>query len=316
MGSMKSNEWGLLLILAVFWGGSFFFVEVAFRDFQPFTLVFLRISITALILAGVVYLSGKRLPASLKTWMGYIVMGLVNIAIPFSLIVCGQTRIEGGVASILNATTPIFTVLLAHFLTSDERLAIPKIMGVEAGFIGVYLMMKPELTNGFSWRGLGQVAVLGAAVSYSFGGIFGKRFKNIPAVVNAAGMLLCASIIMLPLVILIDVPWSVRPSLEALSALFAIAVISTAAAYLLYFYLLAAVGATNVLLAAFLIPISALLLGVGVLGEVIKVFEYAGMGCIFLGLVIIDGRALKWLLRISGPTENEKGEEIATKVVS
>jgi len=180
MGSMKSNEWGLLLILAVFWGGSFFFVEVALRDFQPFTLVFLRISIAALILAGVVYLSGKRLPASLKTWMGYIVMGLVNIAIPFSLIVWGQTRIEGGVASILNATTPIFTMLLATFL----------------------------------------------------------------------------------------------------------------------------------------IPISALLLGVGVLGEVIKVFEYAGMGCIFLGLIIIDGRALKWLLRISGPTENEKGEEIASKVVS
>jgi drug/metabolite transporter (DMT)-like permease len=186
-------------------------------------------------------------------------------------------------------------VLLAHFLTSDERLTITKIMGVLIGFIGVYLMMMPELNGGFSWRGLGQVGVLGAALSYSFAGIFGKRFKDIPSVVNSAGMLLCSSIIMLPLAIIIDAPWSARPSLEALSAVLAIAVVSTAVAYLLYFHLLATVGATHVLLVTFLIPISALVLGVGVLGEVINLLEYAGMGCIFLGLVIIDGRALKWI---------------------
>ena len=287
------------MILSVFWGGSFFFVEIALRDFQPFTLVFLRIAIAALILLGVVYLSGKRMPRSFKTWLGYVLLGLLNNAIPFSLIVWGQTRIESGVASILNATTPIFTVLLAHFLTSDERLTAAKIMGVGIGFIGVYLMMKPEWTGGVSWRGLGEAAVLGAAVSYSFAGIFGKRFKNIPAVVNAAGMLVCASIIMLPLAIVIDAPWSLHPSLEALSAVLAIAIISTAISYLLYFHLLAVAGATNVLLVTFLIPITALLLGVGVLDEVIKAFEYAGMGCIFLGLIIIDGRALKWMLRIN-----------------
>ena len=122
MSSMKPNEWWLLIILSVFWGGSFFFVEVALRDFEPFTLVFLRIVIAALILVGVVYLTAKRMPASLKTWGGYVVMGMLNNAIPFSLIVWGQTRIESGGASILNATTPIFTVILAHFLTSDERL--------------------------------------------------------------------------------------------------------------------------------------------------------------------------------------------------
>jgi drug/metabolite transporter (DMT)-like permease len=312
MGSMKPNEWALLIILSIFWGGSFFFTEIALRDFQPFTLVFLRISIAALILIIVVYLSGRHLPVSLKTWRGYIIMGLINNAIPFSLIVWGQTRIESGVASILNATAPIFTVLLAHLLTSDERLTIPKIMGVLVGFIGVYLMMMPELNNGFSWRGLGQLAVLGAASSYSFAAIFGKRFKHIPAVVNSAGMLLCSSIIMLPLVIIIDAPWSLRPSFEAVSALLGIAVISTVAAYLLYFHLLSAAGATNVLLVTFLIPVSALLLGVGVLGEVIKFFEYAGMGCIFLGLIIIDGRALKLLLRITGPTANERRKEVAS----
>jgi drug/metabolite transporter (DMT)-like permease len=313
---MKPNEWWLLIILSVFWGGSFFFVEVALRDFEPFTLVFLRIVIAALILVGVVYLTAKRMPASLKTWGGYVVMGMLNNAIPFSLIVWGQTRIESGGASILNATTPIFTVILAHFLTSDERLTTQKIVGVLIGFSGVYLMMKPELTDGFSWRGLGQTAILGAAISYSFAGIFGKRFKNIPPVVNSAGMLICSSIIMLPLVIVIDSPWSVRPSLEALSAVLGIAVISTAIAYLIYFHLLATAGATNVLLATFLIPISALLLGVGVLGEVIKVLEYAGMGCIFLGLIIIDGRALNLVKWLNGRRTIGKREEAASKAAS
>ncbi|MCK5485422.1 MAG: DMT family transporter, partial [Desulfobacterales bacterium] len=242
--------------------------------------------------------------------------GLLNNAIPFSLIVWGQTRIESGVASILNATTPIFTVLLAHFLTSDERLTSKKIMGILIGFIGVYLMMKPELIDGFSWRGLGQAAVLGAAVSYGFAGIFGKRFKDIPAVVNSAGMLICSGIMMLPLAIIIDAPWSVRPSLEALSAVLAIAVISTAIAYLLYFQILATAGATNVLLVTFLIPISALLLGVGILGEVIKVVEYAGMGCIFLGLIIIDGRALGLLQRLTGRRAIESREETVSKAAS
>jgi len=313
MGSMKRNEWGLLFILSVFWGGSFFFIEIALRDFQPFTLVFMRIAIAAFILVAVVYLGGRRLPASFKIWGGYLVLGLLNNVIPFSLIVWGQTQIESGVASILNATAPMFTVLLAHFLTSDEHLTLPKITGVLIGFAGVYLMILPELKDGFSWRGLEQAAVLGAAVSYSFAGIFGKRFKDIPAVVNAAGMLLCSCVIMLPLAVIIDSPWSLQPSFEALSAVVGIAVISTAIAYLLYFHLLAAAGATNVLLVTFLIPISALLLGVGVLGEVIKIFEYAGMGCIFLGLIIIDGRALNWLKPVNGPAGARKRKEASSE---
>jgi drug/metabolite transporter (DMT)-like permease len=280
-----------------FLGGVLFFIEIALRDFQPFTLVFLRISIATLILVSIVYLRGERLPVSLKIWMGYLLMGFLNNALPFTLIVWGQTRIESGVASILNATTPIFTVLLAHFLTADERLTFPKITGVLVGFIGVYIMMMPELSNGFSWRGLGQAAVLIAALSYGFAGIFGKRFKSIPAIVNSTGMLLCSSILMLPLALIIETPWTVRPSFETLLAILGIAVISTAAAYLLYFYLLAAVGATNVLLVTFSIPISALVLGVSVLGESIKSVDLFGMGFIFVGLLIIDGRASKLFRR-------------------
>lgn len=295
MSSMKPAEWGMLLLLSVFWGGSFFFVEIALRDFQPFTLVFLRVTLAALILIAVLYMSGQRMPASLRVWGAFFILGALNNAIPFCLIVWGQTRIDSGVASILNATTPIFTVLLAHMFTSDERLTLRKFFGVLIGFLGVYIMMKPELKDGFSWRGLGQVAVLGAAVSYGVAGIFGKRFKKTSPVVNSAGMLICSSLMMLPLAIIIDSPWELSPSLEAVAAVFGIAIISTVAAYLIYFRILATAGATNVLLVTFLIPISALLLGVGVLGEVIKVLEYIGMGCIFIGLIIIDGRTLKWI---------------------
>lgn len=295
MTTMKPSEWGMLILLSIFWGGSFFFVEIALRDFQPFTLVFIRITIAAWVLLAVAFMRGLLLPSSLKTWAAYAVMGALNNAIPFSLIVWGQTHIDSGVASILNATTPIFTVLLAHLLTSDERLTKGKLIGVLVGFLGVFIMFKPELRDGFSWRGLGQVAVLGAAVSYSFAGIFGKRFKNMSPVVNSAGMLFCSSILMFPLAMLDGAFWLLRPSLESLSAVLAMALISTVMAYLLYFRILATAGATNVLLVTFLIPISALLLGVGILGEVIQVMEYFGMVFIFLGLMLIDGRALNWL---------------------
>jgi drug/metabolite transporter (DMT)-like permease len=183
-------------------------------------------------------------------------------------------------------------VLLAHFSTSDERLTLRKMMGVFIGFFGVFIMLQPELKDGFSWHGLGQVAVLGAAVSYSLAGIFGKRFKKTSPVVNAAGMLICSSVIMLPLVLATGALGLSRPTGVPVAALCGLATVSTAVAYLLYSRILASAGATNVLLVTFLIPVSALLLGVGVLGEVIHILEYAGMGCIFTGLIVIDGRIL------------------------
>jgi drug/metabolite transporter (DMT)-like permease len=294
---MKPSEWAMLVLLSVFWGGSFFFTEIALRGFEPFAIVFLRVVFAAIILVIVVYLSGQRMPSSLRVWGTYLIMGALNNAIPFCLIVWGQTHIDSGIASILNATTPIFTVLLAHLLTSDERLTIRKSVGVIIGFFGVYVMMQPELKDGFSLRGLGLIAVLGAAISYSFAGIFGKRFKQTTPLVNSAGMLTCSSVIMLPLVLITGTFGSSQPSAASLAAIFGLATVSTVLAYLLYFRILSSAGATNVLLVTFLIPISALLLGVGVLGEVIHILEYAGMGCIFVGLIIIDGRALNWVKR-------------------
>jgi drug/metabolite transporter (DMT)-like permease len=170
-----------------------------------------------------------------------------------------------------------------------------KSLGVIIGFVGVYVMMQPELKGGFSWRGLGLIAVLGAAVSYAFAGIFGKRFKQTTPLVNSAGMLTCSSVIMLPLVLMTGAFSASQPSAANIGAIFGLATVSTVLAYLLYFRILSSAGATNVLLVTFLIPVSALLLGVGVLGEVIHILEYAGMGCIFIGLIVIDGRVLSWI---------------------
>jgi len=300
---MKPAEWAMLVLLSIFWGGAFFFTEIALGGFQPFALVFLRVSLAAIILLGVVYARGLRMPNRPATWGAYFVMGALNNAIPFCLIVWGQTRIDSGVASILNATTPIFTVLLAHFLTSDEQLSAPKLCGVIIGFFGVYLMMSPELKHGFSLRGLGLVAVIGAAISYSCAGIFGKRFKQESPMVTSTGMLICSTIMMAPLAIFSGALGASVPSIQEVAAVIGIASVSTAMAYLLYFRILASAGATNVLLVTFLIPVSALLLGIGVLGEVIHTLEFAGMGCIFLGLIVIDGRVLKWLTKhfSSGP---------------
>ena len=293
MAVMRTREWAMLILLSVIWGGSFFFVAVALRGLQPVTLVFLRVSIAAAILTVVVYAGGKRLPKSAGTWLGFLLLGALNNAIPFSLIAWGQTRIDSGIASILNATTPIFAVLLAHFLTRDERMTIHKLMGVGIGFLGVLVLFQPQLKNGFSWQGFGQVAVLAAAMCYSLAGIYGKRFKSLPPVVTASGMLTCSSFLMLPPVLAVGLPAAGRISLDVMAAVGGLAVVSTAAAYLLYFRILSTAGATNVLLVTFLIPVSALVFGVGILGEVLQANDIAGMACIFAGLAIIDGRILR-----------------------
>ncbi len=297
MGTMRPIEWAILGLLSVVWGCSFFLIEIALRGFHPFTVVFLRVTVAAMALLCVGYLSGLRLSSNPGTWVRYLILGALNNAIPFSLIVWGQTRIESGSAAIFNATTPIFAGVLAHFFTKDEKLTTNKLIGMIIGFLGVYLMLKPELINGISWRGFGEVAVLGAALMYALAGIFAKRFKEESPLSTATGMLICSSVLMLPLALIVDSPWLARPSLEAVGAVAALALVGTALAYVLFFRVLAAAGATNVLLVTFLVPIGAVLLGVTILKETIRWEELAGMGMIFLGLISIDGRLPAYLGR-------------------
>ena len=294
--TMGLIEWSLLIVLSMLWGGSFFLGKVALAELGPFTLVLGRVAIAAIALNLIVVATGHRMPSSPRTWGQFLVMGVLNNLIPFSLIFWGQTRIASGLASVLNATTPLWTVLLAHFATRDERLTRNRLAGVLFGLVGVVIMIGPSALHGLGSNLIAQLAVLGAALSYAFAGIYGKRFRGIAPTVTAAGQVTCTTLLMVPISLLVDRPWQLPvPSLMTLGALLALGLLSTAVAYVIYFRLLATAGATNLLLVTFLIPVTALLLGIMVLGESLDPRQLMGMILIGLGLAAIDGRLLPFL---------------------
>jgi drug/metabolite transporter (DMT)-like permease len=290
-------EWLLLIALAAIWGGSFFFGKVAVAKLPPFTIVLGRVGIAALVLNVIVAATGRRMPGSLKTWGLFMVMGVLNNMIPFSLIFWGEIRIASGLASILNASAPLWTVLLAHFLTQDERLNISRLSGVLLGIIGVMIIIGPDALKEFGSNVLAQLAVVGAAFSYAFAGIFGKRFKNLSPYITATGQLTCSTLIMIPITLLVDKPWMMNmPGPRIWGSVIALALVCTALAYVIYFRILATAGATNLLLVTFLIPVSALILGIFLLGERLELRHIAGMAFISFGLATIDGRIKNFIV--------------------
>ena len=290
---MGFQEWGLIIILSILWGGSFFFVGVAVKEMPPLTIVLCRVALASIILLAVVYLKGDRMPSSLDLWGGFIVMGALNNLIPFSLIVWGQTIIESGLASILNGTTPIFSVVLAHFLTKEERLTTNRISGVLIGWVGVAVLIGFNSLRGFGIEVYGQIVVLGAALSYACAAIYGRRFKGLSPYVVATGMLCGSTIMMTPMALIVDQPWNLSPGIYTMVALFGLAAISTSLAYIIYFRVLSTAGPTNLLLVTFLIPLSAILFGAMFLEEQLEWNAFVGMGLICTGLIAIDGRLLE-----------------------
>lgn len=302
--SMSLFEWLLLIILSILWGGSFFFVGVAVKALPPLTIVALRVTLAAITLLTVVYVTSLRMPASRKVWCAFFGMCILNNVIPFSLIVWGQQHIASSLASILNATTPLFTVIAAHILTRDEKMTILKMIGVIIGFTGIVIMIGYETFGGLGKSIYGQLAVLGAAVSYSLAGIYGRRFSQlgIKPIVTATGQVTASSVLLIPIALMIEKPFQLPvPGLEVWLAVAGLAVISTALAYILYFRILATAGATNVLLVTLLVPVSAILLGTAFLGEQLEIKHLLGMGLISVGLLSIDGRVFR-LVRTTGST--------------
>ena len=294
--AMSNKEWVLLLILSVLWGGSFFFGEVALAGFPPLTLACARVGFAALALWAYFIVSGSSPRLSLKTWGLFLVMGALNNVIPFSLILWGQTHIASALAAILNATTPLFTLLLAQVLTKDERLSPGKCLGIALGFLGVVAMIGPDAIDGLGDGLWPQIAILGAALSYAFAAIFGRRFRDLRASHAATGQLSASTLILLPIALYVEKPWSLpMPSSIAWSSMLCLALFSTAVAYLLYFRILKTAGASNLLLVTFLIPASALLLSVGILGEQLTSGQLQVMSLIALGLVAVDGRLYRLL---------------------
>ena len=274
---MSIKEWVLICILSIIWGGSFFFVGVAVKELPPLTIVLGRVALASMVLLAVVYFKGERMPSSLSIWGSFLVMGALNNLVPFCLIVWGQTHIESGLASILNATTPMFSVVLAHFFTREEKLTLNRVSGIALGWIGVSVLIGIESLSGFGLEVFGQIAVLGAAVSYAFAAIYGRRFKDMNPIVVATGMLCGSTIMMIPITLYFDQPWNFAPGAMTIMSILGLAAISTSLAYIIYFHVLATAGPTNLLLVTFLIPISAIALGVMVLGEQLGWEAFVGM---------------------------------------
>jgi drug/metabolite transporter (DMT)-like permease len=237
---MGGREWAMLLALSALWGGSFFFNGVAVHDLPSLTLVWLRVATAAAALLVVVWLVGEPMSREGRTWLAFFGIALINNVLPFALIVWGQHRIASGLAAVLNATTPLFTVLVAHALTSDERLTGPKAAGVLVGFAGAATVIGPDALNGIGGNLPAQLACLAAALSYAFAGIFGRRFKRmgIAPLATATGQVCAASLLLLPLMLLIDRPWTLPvPHSGSWAAIAGLGLLSTALAYWLYFRL-------------------------------------------------------------------------------
>jgi len=288
----------LLLGLALVWGGSFFFAEIALREMGPLTVALHRVFWAVPVLFLIVRLKGHEIPRSARAWWGYFVMGVLNNALPFSLIFWGQTTIGSGLASILNGTTAVFGAVVAGILLVDEPLTMRKIIGALFGVLGVAVIMGLESLTNFDLTNLAQLAVLGAALSYALAGVWGRRFlSEYPPTMNAFGMLVCSAALMIPVAIVSEGMPSLSLSIEVWASLLAVAVLSTAVAYLLYFEILIRAGSANLMLVTLLIPPIAVWLSYTFLGETLREEAWVGFFLIALGLIVTDGRLVNLLLR-------------------
>ena len=296
--TLDSKSIPMLLLLAAVWGGSFFFGEVALREVPPLTLTLHRVIWAVPILVLIVLFKGISVPRSPRIWGAYLVMGALNNAIPFSLLFWGQTQIESGLVSILNGTTAMFAAVVAGLLLPDEALTAKKVIGAGLGIAGVAFIMGPSALTNFNLSNLAQLAILGATLSYAFAGVWGKTALagQLP-LMNALGMLIGSTVLMIPIVLVFDGLPNLALSLGVWGALIGMAVLSTALAYFLYFAILVRAGAANLLLVTLLIPPVAIGLGAVFLDERIGIEAWIGFVIIGLGFAVTDGRLLPFLFQ-------------------
>jgi drug/metabolite transporter (DMT)-like permease len=297
---MTALEWALLALLSLLWGGSFLFIGVAVKELPPLTLVALRVGLAAAILWSSAPILGVKPPKSARAVAALIVMGVGNNALPFSLISWGQTHLPSGLASILNASTPLFTVIAAHFLTKTEKLSGAKLMGTVAGLAGVAALVGPALLTAGGADLWAELAVLAASACYALTTIFARRMPalGLKPVDIAAGQTTVAALLVAPLALALDRPWTLPwPSAATVASVLAIAALSTALAYIVYFRILAGAGATNVVLVTLLVPATSVLLGALFLHERLMGRQFLGYALIALGLAFIDGRPPRMLAR-------------------
>lgn len=289
--AMSAADWAKLLLLGAIWGGSFFFARIAVAEMHPLTLVMFRVLIAAAALHIYLVAHGPSFRLALPMAGSFFLLALINNVLPFSLIFAGQTVMGAGLAAVLNSTTPFWTILIANAVTSDEKLSLNKVAGVLLGIAGVAVMVGPGVVASLGGPVWAKFALIGASLSYAFALVFSRRFKLVPPAIVATGQLTASTIIMVPVVLLWSGPSGLfAGSAPVWAAVFALALLSTAFAYILYFGIIGSAGATNASLVTLIVPVSAILLGFVFLGERLELFEVAGMLLIGLGLMTIDGR--------------------------
>jgi drug/metabolite transporter (DMT)-like permease len=295
---MNRSDWLILLALALIWGSAFFFISVAVHAIPPLTYVWLRLTIAAAGLWLFLWWKGERIELPRSVWGSIVLLALLNNALPFALFGWGQTHIASGLASILNATTPIWGVVVAHLLTHDERMTPAKVGGVLLGFGGVATMIGPALLSNIGTDGVAQLACVVASLSYALAAVWARRFRRmgLPPMTVTTGQLTAGAVMMLPVAFIFDRPWTESfPGFGPLAAISALALLCTAFAYVLYFRLIDRAGATNALLVTLLVPPTAILLGAAFLGEALAPQDFLGLLLIALGLAAIDGRLVSAL---------------------
>jgi drug/metabolite transporter (DMT)-like permease len=295
---MTAREWGLLVILSVLWGGSFILASIALKETTPLGLAFFRIGIAALALVALGLLMGLPFPRRFSEWRAFAFLALVGNVIPFVLLYWAQTQITGGLASILNAMTPVFTILLAHVATQDEKIDLRRFLGVLTAVGGVATTIGPSaLTHGGQiWP---EIAVLATGCCYAVASVYARRFRAYPPITTSLAQLAVGAFLILPFVLFQGAPFRVAaPSMVTLLCILALGVLSTALAFIIFFRVLSRAGAANTALVTLLVPVSAILLGALVLGDTLVGRQYAGLALIACGLLIIDGRPLDSLRRL------------------
>lgn len=283
---MGRLEWLLLLLLALLWGSSFLFMKIAVQALPVFTVVLGRIGIAALLVSGFVYARRLRWPKTAKRWGQLILLGFLRAGLPISLFVWAGTQIDSNLSGILNSTTPLFTAIVAHALTQDEKLNGARITGILLGMAGVIMLIGISVLQGLGSNVLGQLAILGATCSYGFSNVYGRRFKDMPVAVSTAGLLFGATVIILPLALVFDQPWTLHFSLQPTLAVLVLAVVNTAIAFLVWLTLILRAGATHTAQVTFIIPFVSIVLGFLFLGEQIGWNALVGLGFILMGLAV------------------------------
>ena len=295
----QPHQYILLVLLGAIWGSSFFLIKITLESVTPVTLTAFRLFFASIVLSGLVLVLGKRFPRDLRTWRYYALIGVTGNILPFVLISWGELHIDAGLAAILMAVVPLSALLISHLWTEDEKMSLPKFIGTIVGFGGVVLLVGPEALNGLGDSVFGQLAVAFASFCYGASSVYARKvgLVKLDPIVNGSGILLCASLMALPMAFIVEDPMSLEPSLLSIGSLLMLSIVSTAIAYIILYYLLGAVGATFTALNNYLVPVFGMIWGFLFLSESYELEAFIALSVILLGIIItqIKGKVFRRL---------------------